>query len=212
MLKTTELKPVANRREAEAVARRQQMLNHASQLFRRNGYRHTSLSEVIARSGGSRETLAKYYKNKAGLYAAVIQQGALVFVEQTDLAAMQGTPEQILRHYGEMSLRFYLQPAALTTYRDVIAEGIHAPEIATAFYQMAHRRLTNALSAQLAAWHQRKLINSPDPDIDADFYSHLLRAGIHEQVLLGLRARATDAEVHSSVTHALRIFLKGIAP
>jgi hypothetical protein len=110
-----------------------------------------------------------------------------------------------------MALRFYLQPAALMTYRDVISLGIHAPEIAAAFYQTGHRRLTSALSAQLADWHLHGLVNSTNPDVDADFFTHLLRAGIHEQVLLGLRTRATDTEIRGAVTHAVRALLRGIA-
>lgn len=204
-------KAVANRREPEAVARKQQLVRQASQLFRHNGYRQTSLAAIIAGAGGSRETLAKYFKNKAGLYAAVIHQGAAEFVEQTDLAAIKGTPATVLRVFGELALRFFLQPAALMTYRDVISEGIHAPEIAVAFYQTGHRHLTNALSAQLAHWRRRALINSSDPEVDADCFTHLLRAGIHEQVLLGLRSRATDAEIKASVANAVRVFLKGIA-
>jgi AcrR family transcriptional regulator len=211
MLKTTELKPAVNRRAAEAVARKQQFLRQASLLFRRKGYRLTSLAEIIACSGGSRETLAKYYKNKAGLYAAVIHHGAVEFVAQTDLATLKGTPEQVLLIYGELALRFFLQPAALMTYRDVISEGIHAPEIAKAFYQTGHRHLTDALSAQLADWHGRALISSSAAEVDADFFTHLLRAGIHERVLLGMRPRATDAEIRASVSDAVRVFLKGIA-
>ena len=210
MLNTPDMKPVANRREAEAVARRQQILRHASNLFRLQGYRHTSLAEVIALSGGSRETLAKYFKNKAGLYAAVIQQGAIDFVEHSDLAALSGTPERVLCSYGELALQFFLRPAAMRTYRDVISEATYAPDVAAAFYRTGHRRLTEALAAKLRVWHLQGLVNTPDPENDADCFTHLLRSGIHEQLLLGLRSRPTQAEIKQKAADSVRLFLRGI--
>lgn len=203
-------KPRKNRREAEAAARRQQFLRHASDLFLRKGYRRTSLAEIIAHSGGSRETLAKYFKNKAGLYAAAIEQGTLEFVEHSHLSTLKGTPETVLRRYGEMALRFFLRPASLAGYRDVISEGMHAPEIVAAFHRSGHGRVVQVLASQLRHWQQQGWVSTPDPEGDADFFTHLLRSGLHEHVLLGLRPLPTDAEISEKVANAVRVLLRGI--
>ena len=199
-----------HRRQAEAAARRLRFLNQASKLFRRKGFHKTSLTEIIPRSGGSRETLAKYFRNKAGLYATVIEQRAIEFVAGSHLPTLAGTPGTVLQNYGEMALRFFLTPPALRTYRDVISEGAHAPEVAAAFHRGAHGHIVKTLAAKLNEWQRQGLVSTPDPHEDAEFFLHLLRSGLHEQVLLGLRPRPTDAEIKAKAASATRLLLKGI--
>jgi AcrR family transcriptional regulator len=203
-------KPILNRRAAEAVARQQQLLRAADELFTSKGYRNTSLSDIVARAGGSRETLAKYFGNKAGLFAAIIEKGATEFVAHADFAKFRGTPEAVLREYGTLTLKFFLRPAALHVYRDVVGESTHAPDIATAFYRTGFRRLIGLLTSQLADWSAQHLIDTPDPEGDAELFIHLLRAGLHEQVLLGLRGRPTRAEIRATVDNTVRVFFRGI--
>lgn len=202
----------SNRRQAEATARRERFLHHAQRLFRRQGYRRTSLADIIAASGGSRETLAKYFRNKAGLYAAVMNQGALEFLAHSHLSTLKGTPDQVLRAYAEMALRFFMQPAAMTTYRDVVSECVHAPDMAAAFHSNAHGRVVKALAAQLRVWRQQGLVQTPDPEEDADCFTHMLRGGLHEDVLLGLRAAPMASEIRRKCDGVVRLFLKGISP
>lgn len=189
-----------------------QFLHHAQRLFRQRGYRRTSLTDIIEASGGSRETLAKYFQNKAGLYAAVMDQGAAEFVAHSHLSTLQGTPAQVLRAYAEMALRFFLESASMTTYRDVISEGVHAPAMASAFHRNAHGRVVHALAAQLRAWQQLGLAHCPDAEHDADCFTHMLRAGLHEHVLMGLRAAPTAREIRRKCDNVVRLFLKGISP
>jgi hypothetical protein len=55
------------------------------------------------------------------------------------------------------------------------------------------------------------LVSTPDPHEDAEFFLHLLRSGLHEQVLLGLRPVPTDAEIKAKVASATRLLLTGIS-
>ncbi|MCC7462071.1 MAG: helix-turn-helix transcriptional regulator, partial [Gammaproteobacteria bacterium] len=52
-----------NRRGAEAEARLRRMLSVAERMFVERGYAHTSLDAIVRRSGGSKATLLKYFRN-----------------------------------------------------------------------------------------------------------------------------------------------------
>jgi len=59
-------------RLARGQRRRAAMLAAARELFLSKGYRKTTLTDIIERSGGSRETIYSNFKGKIGLFGAII--------------------------------------------------------------------------------------------------------------------------------------------
>lgn len=199
-----------NRRGAEAELRLSAVLDVAQKLFLKRGYSHTSLNDVIARSKGSKATLLKYFGSKAGLFSAVIASVSERFVAAKHLGELRGAPTHVLQKFGETVLRFYLDHASLVTYRGVVAEGYRYVPMASAFYKQGHALVVTALAERLTEWNQEGLVHSIQCAEDADAFLHLLRHGIYEQTLLGLRKTSTPAEITTTVEHAVRIFLGGI--
>ena len=201
----------SNRRGAEAEARLTRIVSEAKAQFLAKGYSGASLDDIIAGSGGSKATIQKYFGGKAGLFASVVAEQARQWVESTQLAVAQGTPAQVLRAFGESVLHFYLRPDALHVYRGVIAEGHPHPGVAQAFYERGHAQIVAALAACLKTWHDKGLVHSHDVSADADRFLHLVRAGLYEQTLLGLRKSHTRAELIAQVDGSVRLFLSGLA-
>ncbi len=201
----------ANRRGSEAEARLTRILSEASTQFLAKGYSGASLNDIIAGSGGSKATIQKYFGGKAGLFASVVAGQARQLVESTHLAVAQGTPAQVLQSFGESVLHFYLRSDALHVYRGVIAEGHPHPGVAQAFYEQGHAQIVAALASCLKTWREKGLLHSHDVTADADRFLHLVRAGLYEQTLLGLRKSHTRAEVIAQVDGSVRLFLSGLA-
>jgi len=199
-----------NRRRAEAESRLGAVLEVAAALFLQRGYSHTSLNDVIARAGGSKATLLKYFGSKAGLFAAVIESVSERFVATAHFTDLQGSPEEVLIAFGTIVLRFYLAHDSLVAYRGVSSEGYRYPSMAKAFYQQGHALVAAALALRLESWRAARQITSIDCTDDANLFLHLLRAGVYEQVLLGVRQSATSAEIRHRVEQAVKIFLHGI--
>lgn len=202
--------PKQNKRAVEAEARQRRVLKEAHRQFLDKGYAHTSLNSVIARAGGSKATLQKYFGNKAGLFAAVITEPAKRFVTSAHIATLEGTPTKVLQTFGETVLSFYLRPDALHAYRGVIAEGHRNPSMAKVFYQEGHTQIAAALASRLGKWHMQKVLYCMHPDADAERFLHLLRAGLYEQVLIGLRRSSTHKEIAAQVEGSVRVFLSGL--
>jgi TetR/AcrR family transcriptional regulator, mexJK operon transcriptional repressor len=199
-----------NRRSAEAASRVALILRVAKRLFLREGYANTSLNDIIALAGGSKATLRKYFKDKAGLFSAVIADVSTNFVASAHLKDIVGAPEEVLRAFGEIVLRFYLAEESLAAYRGVVAEGVKSPAMARSFYEQGHCLVQAALAERLAAWHRTGLVVSANALDDADLFLHLIRAGIHEQCLIGLRQSPGRPEISARISSAVRIFLHGV--
>lgn len=199
----------SNRRGVEAEARITRIVRVATELFSRRGYARTSLNDIKAKAGGSKATIVKYFGGKAGLFATVVAESSQRFVTEKHLAELRGGPAQVMQQWGESVLDFYLAHASLATYRDVIAEGNHYPAMARGFYERGHERLRSELSAQLARWCDDGLLAMENCTDSADMFLHMMRAGLYEQRLLGLRTTVSRQDITLRVRGAVVLFLRG---
>jgi TetR/AcrR family transcriptional regulator, mexJK operon transcriptional repressor len=208
--KTRQKAAPASLQRISASERGERILAAANQLFLEKGFAETSLNDVIRLSGGSKATIIEQFTNKAGLFAAVIESQAVNLAEHLPPATQEQSPDQVLQQYGETILQFYLQPAALLAYRGIVAEGAKHPDIARAFYLRGHEHVVEPIAKQLRAWHTHGVIANVNFHDEADRFTHMLRNGLYEQSLLGIRQRATKAGIRKQVAGAVRVFLAGL--
>jgi AcrR family transcriptional regulator len=180
-------------------------------VFGRKGYAGTTLREVLAVSGGSKATLRKYFGGKQGLFAAVIGEATARFVAEAHFTEQRGAPVEVLEALGRRVLAFYVRHEALQAYRGVVGGGFRDPRMARIFHQRGHAVVRQALAIRIGEWSRAGLIFSDDTTADADAFLHLLRAGCHEEILIGLRARATASQLERVARRAARIFLRGLS-
>lgn len=199
----------SNRRGVEANARVTRIAQVATRLFLRHGYARASLNDITARAGGSKATILKYFGSKAGLFAAVVASVSERFVADAHFTELTGTPDEVLQQWGESTLGFYLAHDSLIAYRDVVAEGHHYPAMARGFYERGHEKLRSSLAAQLSRWRNEGLLAIDDCEDHADMFLHMMRAGLYEQRLLGLRTSVTRQQIAVRVAGAVQLFLHG---
>jgi AcrR family transcriptional regulator len=205
-------KSAPNKRVEAAEARRRRMLRHAAELLAERGYSRLSLNAVVQRAGGSKASIAKFFGGKAGLVAAVMQETARNFVARLGRLEVHDDPQSGLVRLGCAVLGFYLQPGALMAYRAIIGEGHRERDMAAAFYGTAHGAVVDAVAARLRRWQEAGRLHVDDAHAEADRFTHLLRSGLYEQTLLGLRERApAPSDIEAAVIPAVRDFLHGVA-
>lgn len=97
-------------------ARRQQLLDAATWVFARRGYRNAGISDIIARAGVARGTFYLYFKSKQEVFLAIVNHfhGRITrALAQADdpaaLAAHAGTPQEILRASARRWLAFFTE-------------------------------------------------------------------------------------------------------
>lgn len=193
-------------------ARREHILAVADEVFAREGYGVTSMSLIAARLGGSKATLYKYFASKEDLFNAVMQRKcAAVIGPLGELADGAHDPEALLHAFGMVFLSRLCQPDAIDIHRTVHGEGQRFPEIARTFFACGPEAAYAILVPALGRFAAAGLIDCPDPRLAAEQFLAMVRGDVHMRVSSGLVPAPSQAEIARQVTHAVRIFVRGIA-
>lgn len=200
----------AKRRAAEA--RCEAMIRHARAQITAAGIDRFSLNEVLRLAGGSKATLVKYFGDRNGLIAAAIGAEARETMGALSLRTPTGASlEAALCHMLEGVLAFYLEPGALALYRAVIGAGGDIAGLGEAFYEAGHGAVIEAVAALLMARVGTEVSPRCDCRDVAAMLVQAIRAGIHEQALLGLATTTPDAAaIADRVRRVVRLVLPGL--
>jgi TetR/AcrR family transcriptional repressor of mexJK operon len=192
-------------------ARRQAFLEAATAAFLEKGYANTTLDDIIARSGGSRQTLYALFGGKQGLFEALMtERSGRIFgawEEESDL--LDRPPEQVLTEVGIRFLEAVTTPDALGVYRLVVAEGVFMKELAEQFWETGPGRSRAVLANYFAQQAGRGTLVLEDPEQAAHQFWGMLLGNLHMQCLLGLRSAPDQAEIEAYVRTAVARFLDG---
>ena len=192
------------------AARREAFLVAAREVFEAKGYAAATLDDVIARSGGSRQTLYEQFGGKQGLFEAMVSDRCTkVFDSLPPEQIATRPPEEVLEEIGIGFLTTVTSPKGLSLYRLVIAEGRHIPEVAQRFWTLGPARTRALLAEYFDRQVQRGTLQMPDTHAAAGYFIDMLPGTVRVQCLLGLRDPPTAGEIRQIVRDAVRHFLHG---
>ena len=116
-------------------------MSAAREVFQQKGFAEATLDDVIALSGGSRQTLYALFGGKQGLFEALVTETCWSIFgglppETAGLAIARSGADR-----GRRALsRIVLSPAALSLTRLVVAEAPRIPEIAETYWSLGPGR------------------------------------------------------------------------
>jgi AcrR family transcriptional regulator len=120
----------ATGRQARAVRRRDDILEHARALFLTAGYALTTVASIASASGVSPETVYKAFGGKPGIVRAIFERSLLGSApspaeERSDAAQLEATDARALFHrFGELSAEVApLTAPMMRLIRDAAAGG-----------------------------------------------------------------------------------------
>lgn len=123
--------------------KRQAILDAATELFLRNGFRRTSMDEVATRAGVSKQTVYKQFTDKERLFRDIVEGVAsnsdaviatLTSAFGDSAAASSRALEARLRGVALVYLDAVLNPRVLSLRRLIIAEADAFPDLARSYY------------------------------------------------------------------------------
>ena len=149
------------------------ILQGALQVFTTQGYSAASMDRIAAAAGVSKSTLYSYFRDKEGLFVALIQSLTQSphqrFHELPANLDLQSPPEQVLRHMALSMLKEFSQSSLrLTLMRLLIGESEHFPELAKTFIRDVQKPILERLTLYLSAQTQLQL---PDPEVAARIFA-----------------------------------------
>ncbi len=193
-------------------AKREAILEVASQVFQELGYERASMDEIAARVGGSKVTLYGYFSSKQQLFLEVADYtgGRQLGPAFDELVPGSGDLGQLLRRFGEKCLVFLCAPEALGTYRMVVGQPVQSG-IARRFFELGPQRGQGLLAAYLQSEMDGGRLRQADAGIAAAHLLALIGAEAQQPVLMGAMTPPSRQRVKQMVDRAVTVFLTAYA-
>lgn len=196
-------------RNPEVVTAR--ILDAAQEEFMAAGYERANTNNIVARFGGSKATLFRYFPSKQALFEGVIRRIAGTWSEQVKWQDIQCTqPQEWLNEFGCMALKWILSDETLFLGRTGIAEGRLFAQLNELFPKLASQPLQKILSSKLQEWTEQRLLSCADPDRAAVSYFDLVLSGVVSRTLYGVERMHSASKIRAHVKHTVSLFLHGI--
>jgi AcrR family transcriptional regulator len=188
-------------------AKRQDIIDVASELFQENGYDRTSMSMISERLGGSKATLYGYFRSKDELLHAVLdydvteQAGRLMqeFLGSKDL-------RQGLINLGIAYMTRRLAKGPITNVR-IISNQPAESDIGKQFYERVLRPAWMRLANRMEVLMEEGLLKRGDPWVMAMQWKGMCEWDMFERRLLGAISEGDPQEIKRASTHAADAFL-----
>jgi TetR/AcrR family transcriptional repressor of mexJK operon len=198
--------------ESRSSLARRAILEAATAVFLRNGYLGTTMDEVAARAGASKQTVYKHFADKERLFAEIVTStveeagdrahgGARVLSESGDLATD-------LRDLARRQLRLVMQPRILQLRRLVIGEASRFPALGRVFYEQGPGRTMAALTGTFERLAARGSLELDDPALAAAHFNWLIMSiPLNQAMFLGDDAIPDGAELDRYADAGVDVFL-----
>jgi TetR/AcrR family transcriptional repressor of mexJK operon len=196
----------------QSTRKRKAIVEAATTTFLRKGYLGTSMDEIAALAGVSKQTVYKHFADKRRLFSEVVvstvnEASDPVHDEVLELRD-SGDLEADLRDLARRQLTLVMQPRLMQLRRLVIAESSRFPELGRTFYEQGPGRTIAALAATFERLAARGLLDVPDPNLAAAQFNWLvMSAPLNEAMLLGRDDPVTKRELERHADDGVRTFV-----
>lgn len=198
--------------EGRSASKRRAIMEAATEVFLRNGYRGTSMDEIAARAAVSKQTVYKQFADKERLFTEII----LATIDQVgepfhaEVIAL-GDTDDLEGELGVVARRLIaavLAPDVLRLRRLVIAEADRFPQLGRSYYERGPGRTADALAVHFHRLAQRGLLRLEDPLMAAHQFNWLITSVPLNQVMLcGSAVRFSAADLEGFADAGVRLFL-----
>ncbi len=204
--------PVPVEGETRSARKRAAILEAATTLFLRNGYRGTSMDEIAALAAVSKQTVYKHFADKERLFSEIVA-GTVKEVsdpvhEEVGRLEDSGDVEADLRRLARRLLERVMQPRILQLRRLVIGEAGRFPELGRAFYEQGPGRTIAALATVFERLAERGVLQLDDPRLAAAQFNWLVMSSpLNRAMFLGEDEPPARAELDHYADAGVRAFL-----
>src|SRR3954447_7571901 len=183
-------KPADAPGERQSARKRRAMLDAATTAFLRNGYAGTSMDEIAALAGVSKQTVYKHFDSKERLFFDIVTSTVNEASDPVynDVLGLEdsGDVEADLRGLAQQLLARVMQPRILQLRRLVIGEAGRFPELGRTFYEQGPGRTLAALAGAFERLTARGVLRVDDPLLaSAHFNGLIMSIPLNEAMLLG---------------------------
>jgi TetR/AcrR family transcriptional regulator, mexJK operon transcriptional repressor len=206
--------PVAPRRVVRRTRRGdercEQIRATATELFLQHGYDGVSLDEIVRAVGGSKTNVYSYFRNKEGLFGAIVNGlseeflASFIAIDVSTLGLAEG-----LRRLALALLDVLLQERHLAFQRLIIAEAVRFPGLGRAWFESGPERARGIIAQFIEAQQRAGRLRRGDPHERATLFHDMVTFDLlHRAMLVG---KPGDDEIRHRVDAAIDAFVRGFA-
>ena len=204
------------RDEGRSARKRRVILEAGTTLFLRDGYRGTSMDEIAAVAGVSKQTVYKHFADKASLFSEIVissvDEVAEPVHDEVHKLRTSGDLEADLRRLARQLLRRVMQPRILQLRRLVIGEAGRFPELGRTFYEQGPGRTIAALATVFERLADEGALQPGDSLLAATHFNWLvMSSALNRAMLLGDDGVPAAAELNRYADAGVRAFLAAYA-
>lgn len=185
-----------------------QVLAGARQVFMADGFEGASVDEIARVAEVSKATLYKYFPDKSILFIEVAsiecQRQAGAALDRIDRAA---PPREVLGQTGRQFLGFVTSKFGQQMFRICMAESGRFPELGRRFYDSGPAVMRSEMAGYFAEACARGELEIADYIMAADQFGELCKAELWMQLMFGVIAEVTQADIDRVVDQAVETFL-----
>jgi TetR/AcrR family transcriptional repressor of mexJK operon len=202
--------PIAE--EPRSARKHRAIVEAATTVFLRNGYLGTSMDEIAALAGVSKQTVYKHFADKKRLFSEIVSSTVDEASETVHDEVLKledsGDVKADLGDLARRQLAAVMQPRLLQLRRLVIGESGRFPELGRVFYERGPGRTVAALAATFEHLDARGVLDLDDPLLAAQHFNWLIMSiPLNEAMLLGHDAPPDRADLDRYADTGVGVFL-----
>ena len=181
----------------------------AEAVFLAQGFTETTMRDVAARAGASKETLYRHFGSKEGLFAEVVSNRAQLLRGRldADLERPNALPD-VLRDFGINLLLAMTSPEVSALLRIVVAGAPRDPAIGRIFYTLGPERTRERLTEFLEMARGRGEFVGDRPGLAASIFLGAVTSQAHTaRLVLQDPPPMGRAEIEERVEEVVAMFL-----
>jgi len=188
----------------------------ALELFLKNGYEKTSLSDIVAISGGSLASIYTFFESKEGLFQAIIEQEIDALIKEVDERIdlkISHSLEEFLTKFATIIFSIICTKKNISLGRIMMSEG---PKNGGKLGRVFLDQILNRIDLMLIDFFERDEIKSQlNPKFSAKFITKCFIQSViglcyYDSLMLNEEPKLSKKEREEHVTLCVELFLNGI--
>ncbi|TGZ36483.1 hypothetical protein EQ875_00262 [Photobacterium damselae subsp. damselae] len=193
---------------ASTVEKKKRIIEVATELFIEHGYKDTSLDQIVAVCGGSKQTLYRYFGNKEGLLTEVMAYHTSVSLEEAfKLSDSQHlNVAEALEGFGLKYIKGLCADPLLSLFRIVAADFHKNQSVTESFWLRGPQRIHGYLIEYLQSDAVQQQLSITNPQLACAQLLALIKLDYQTTAMLG-HELPDDNELKITITQAVAAFI-----
>ncbi len=202
---------------ARSSEKRAAIVRAATACFLEGGYLGTSVGEIAAQAGVSKQTVYEHFGGKEQLFGEIVvrtidEVGQPFFDRIVEFEEESGDLAAWLDALAQELVGVVKERRLLELRRLVIGEIARFPKLGRIYYQRGPERTIEALATRFARLGEKGLLRVDDPRLAAQQFNWLVLSIPVNQAMFEPDAVFTDADITRYARGAVRVFLAAYTP